>query len=98
MPNKYIRTNEIIAGSLDDELIMMDIQQGKYFALNPTAKRIWELLEDEHDIEYLCQALVQEYEIDMETCKTQVEEVLNEMVKMKLVKVLDPSSTLGTSC
>ena len=82
---KYIRNNKTISGRLHDELVMMDINQGKYFSLNPVATRIWDLLEDSKGIDELCRVLTNEYEIDLDQCSREVEEHLNEMVKMKLV-------------
>ena len=42
---KYVRNSKTISGRLHDEMVMMDIEQGKYFSLNPVATRIWDLLE-----------------------------------------------------
>ena len=82
---KYIRNDKTISGRLHDELVMMDISQGKYFSLNPVATRIWDLLEDSKGLAELCRVLANEYEIDFEQCSREVEEHLNEMVKMKLI-------------
>jgi len=45
MQKKYTRNNDTIQGRLNDELVMMDIEKGKYFSLNPVATHIWDLLE-----------------------------------------------------
>jgi hypothetical protein len=82
---KYIRNSKTISGRLHDELVMMDIDQGKYFSLNPVATRIWDLLEESRDIDGICNKLVEEYEVDMEQCTGEVEEHLKEMVKLGLV-------------
>ena len=47
---KYIRNSRTISGRLHDELVMMDMEKGKYFSLNPVATRIWDLLEKPLDI------------------------------------------------
>lgn len=65
---------------------MMDIDQGKYFALNPVAARIWELLENEMSLVELCETLQHEYEVSNEQCHRDVEEHLAELEKMKLIK------------
>ena len=87
--NKYIRKQDTISGRLHDELIMMDIDKGKYFALNPIATRIWDLLENSLSLEDLCGLLMNEYEVNAVQCREEVETHLVEMTKMKLVKVLD---------
>ncbi len=82
---KYTRNSKTISGRLHDELVMMDLGQGKYFSLNPVATRIWDLLEHPADPDELCQVLTGEYEVDYEQCYREVAEHLYEMVKLGLV-------------
>ena len=84
--NKYIRNSETITGRLQDEIVMMDINQGKYFSLNPVATQIWEFLEDSISLEDLGEKLVEEYDVDPEQCIAEVGEHLREMMKLGLVK------------
>ena len=81
----YSRNPETISGALHDQLVMMDIQQGKYFALNPVATRIWELLENPLTLDALCQTLLHEYDVTPEQCRLDVQEHLSEMRKLGLV-------------
>jgi len=81
----YIRNNNTVSGRLSDELVMMDIDKGKYFSLNPVATRIWDLLELPLTIDELCGHLMEEYEVDAEQCRAEVTEVINEMVKLGVV-------------
>lgn len=64
---------------------MMDLEQGKYFSLNPVATRIWDLLEKEMDSSEICSLLMDEYDVSSEQCVIEVEELLEEMGKMGLV-------------
>lgn len=48
MASKYIRNTSLIASKIDDELVMMDTDQGNYFGLNPVGAHIWNLLETAH--------------------------------------------------
>jgi Coenzyme PQQ synthesis protein D (PqqD) len=82
---KYIRNNSTISGKLNDELVMMDIQKGKYFSLNPIATRIWDLLEKPLSLNELCALLMEEYEVEADQCLAEVAEHLEEMVKLGLV-------------
>lgn len=82
---KYIRNSKTISGRLHDELVMMDLEQGKYFSLNPVATRIWDLLEKPHDEADLCNTLIGEYEVNFEQCRKEVREVLDEMERLGIV-------------
>ena len=82
---KYIRNSKTISGRLHDELVMMDLDQGKYFSLNPVATRIWDMLEKPLAADELCMALIDEYDVEPERCRIDVEEHLAEMVKLGLI-------------
>jgi len=47
---KFVRNKRLLASRMDDEIVMMHPESGKYFALNPVAARIWELLETPHNL------------------------------------------------
>lgn len=81
----YTRNSKTISGRLHDELVMMDLDQGKYFSLNLVATRIWDLLESPSGIDQLCGVLSVEYEVDPDQCRRETEELLEEMVRLGLV-------------
>ena len=64
--------NQIVANEIDDELVMMSLEQGNYYSLNPVAKRIWELVETPMSVAQLCSVLQQEYEVDYPNCLSSV--------------------------
>ena len=81
----YTRNSKTISGRLHDEMVMMDLDQGKYFSLNPIATRIWDLLERELTLEELCALLREEYEVETHQCLDEVSEHLDEMKRLGLV-------------
>jgi hypothetical protein len=82
---RYRRNEKTLTGQLHDELVMMDIDQGKYFSLNNVGTRIWELLENPMSQDELCSALMEEYEVDEEQCREETGELLREMGRLGLV-------------
>lgn len=82
---RYIRNSKTISGRLHDEMVMMDINQGKYFSLNPVATRIWDLLEEPLSVDDLCLLLIDEYEVEPGQCQREVNEHLEEMERLGLV-------------
>lgn len=81
----YQRISKSVSGLLDDELVMMDIEKGKYFALNMVATRIWNVLENPHTISSICEKMLDEYEVEPDECKRDVTALLKEMEKLGLV-------------
>ena len=85
---KYERNAKTISGRLHDEMVMMDMEQGKYFSLNQTATAIWELLEKPLTLEELCDKLTGEYDIDQEQCIEDIKEYLEEMSRLGLIRII----------
>ena len=84
----YTRNNSTITGKLHDELVMMDIDKGKYFAFNEVATRIWEILEKPKTEDELVTQLLEEYEVEEEQCRAEVKELLGELGKLGLVEMI----------
>lgn len=72
MSGKIRRSDEILTAPLDDSLLMMSVEQGKYFGLNGAGPRIWELLEQAMTEDELVEALLAEYEVTREVCAAEV--------------------------
>lgn len=82
---KYIRNSKTISGRLHDEMVMMNLEHGKYYSLNPVATRIWDLLEEPMDADALCSVLMNEFEVSPERCHAEIVEYLAEMLKIGLI-------------
>ncbi len=68
-----------------DEAVMMSVAAGRYYGLNAVALRIWELLERPMTIAGLCALLCEEFEVDAQTCETEVLKFVNELVDNGIV-------------
>lgn len=72
MSGRIKRNDDILTAPLDDTLLMMSVEQGKYFGLNGAGPRIWELLEQPIAEDELVEVLLAEYEVTRETCTAEV--------------------------
>ena len=72
MSAMFRRSDEVMTAPLDDKLLMLSIQKGKYYNLNGAGPRIWELLEHPTSEEALVDALFAEYDVTREVCAEQV--------------------------
>jgi hypothetical protein len=83
---KYNRNEQIIDGELDDNQVMMHIEKGKYFGLNPVGKRIWELIEQPRSFKEITAILLSEFNVSEEQCKQEVNEFLEKCIKFDILK------------
>jgi hypothetical protein len=82
---KYSRVENIIDGELDNHQVIMHINNGKYFGLNPIGKRIWELIEAPKTLEQITSDLLLEYNITPDQCKTEVQAFLEKGVECDII-------------
>jgi len=88
--NSFIRRNpELVSSNLDGETVMMSIENGEYFGLDPVGSRIWELLETPLTVANLVDILVDEFEVSREECEVDTIEFLNQLLDKQLL-VVDP--------
>lgn len=73
------RGTDHVEAQMGGQTVMMDIAQGKYFALETTAQRIWELMAEPVRVGDIVDALVEEYDIDRAGCESEVMGFLREL-------------------
>ncbi|UOK70403.1 PqqD family protein [Ancylobacter polymorphus] len=62
-PNsEVVRRSHPLEAAVGDTQVLLDVQQGLYFGLNPIASRIWQRLERPVRVSDLCGSLKAEYE------------------------------------
>ena len=82
----YYRNDQIIDGELDKNQVMMHIEKGKYFGLNPVGKRIWELVEQPKSFEEITACLLLEFNVSEEQCQQEVRAFLEKGIKFDILK------------
>lgn len=82
---KYYRNTQVIDGTIDNCQVIMHIERGKYFGLNPIGKRIWEYIEEPKSIEEITATLLSEYNISPDQCKVEVQEFMDKGVECDII-------------
>jgi hypothetical protein len=76
-----------VSADLNGEAVILNLQSGIYFGLNPVGKRIWELLQTPIAVGEIYQALLEEYDVEPERCQTDLLALLQDLVNRGLVEV-----------
>jgi GTP cyclohydrolase I len=83
------RTENLMSTALDDDTVMMNIESGAYYGLDGTGQAIWSMLETPQRVAAVCEALLQEYDVDAETCRRQVHSFVERLHAEGLVQIVD---------
>jgi hypothetical protein len=80
------RNEGIVSSKLKDEVVMLDIEQGKYFGLDPVAARIWEIIETPSSVQSILDTILAEYDVDADVCRQDVDEFLIQMNDLRMIE------------
>ena len=85
---KYKLTSQQIASKVGGEIVILNHNKGAYYGLDEVGALVWNNLEEEpKTLESLCDAVLNAYDIDQETCQEDVELLLEDLISEKLVEV-----------
>ena len=82
-----VRSPEPLTAAVDGEIVMLSPDRGAYFGLNAVGSSIWELIGEPRTVSSLCQALMDQYDVDRETCDAEVVGFLGQLERAGLVEV-----------
>lgn len=81
------RAEYIDAADLNGEKVMMNLDKGRYFALNEVGSRIWDMMDRPLTVRDIVDAMTREYEIDEQSCAKEVLAFLGKMYDEELISV-----------
>lgn len=84
-----VRRIEQVSADIEYMTAVMSVDIGKYFLLDTIGSVIWKQLEKPVSVSYLCEALVEKYDVTPETCSKDVLDFLTEALDHQLIRVVD---------
>ena len=85
--NVVSRRNDIDTTDLNGEIVMMDLEKGRYFSLNGVGSRIWEIIEEPIGINKIVDCLLEEYDVNRNECEENVLEFLGKLYDANIISV-----------
>ncbi|GEA05265.1 hypothetical protein KUL42_00260 [Alteromonas sp. KUL42] len=81
------KNQDIVDASIDGETVMMSLENGEYYGLDPIASMIWDSLHTPLTVDGLIDTLMSEYEVSPETCLKDVLAFLESLRQHNLISV-----------
>jgi hypothetical protein len=82
------RSPGLLGATLGSEIVTMSVLSGRYFGLNDTARRIWELLESPRRSDDIIGTLDAEFDIDRATLERDTLAFLDRLCTEGLVQIV----------
>lgn len=84
---KVKQVEDILSTTVDDSVVFMSIETGNYYSSNDVAQRVWELIEERKTVSELVNKLLEEYEVEEETCINDILALLDQMSEENLIEL-----------
>ena len=89
MDSTVVVAKEQMSCGLDDEAVILSLKKGVYYSLNPCGNRIWSLIQKPVKVSKVRDTLLEEFDIDKETCEEDLLSLLSDLKNEGLIEIED---------
>jgi hypothetical protein len=82
-----VATTDQVSSDLAGESVILNLKSGTYFGLNEAGSIVWSLIQQPKSVGEVCQNILQEYEVDPQTCEKDVQALLSDLLTAQLIEI-----------
>lgn len=83
---------QVAATVVDGQAVVVMADSGQVTVLNEVGTRIWELIDEGHNLGEIIQAIMAEYEVTPETAQQDTEYFINRLVEIQAIVLRQPTA------
>lgn len=87
LSDKVSIPTQVMARTVGDETVILDLASGIYYGLDPVGARMWQLMTDGQTLEVICETLLDEYEVTPEALVGDILRLIHELRVKGLVSL-----------
>ncbi|HEX6357334.1 PqqD family protein [Actinophytocola sp.] len=80
-----LRTSDISARTIGGETIVLNLPSSQYFAITGIGSRVFQLLSEDRSVDELVTAILDEYDVDEDTARRDVETFVDRLRQAQLL-------------
>jgi hypothetical protein len=84
------RQPDQVSSEFGDEHVILSLNDGVYFGLNPLGSFIWQAMTDAKPVRAIRDAVLAQYDVTPERCELELLDLLSRLSAEKLITVRDP--------
>ena len=77
------------SGELQGEAVVLNSADGTYYGLSEVAADVWKLVQEPRAMREIVDGVVATYDVDRETCRQDIEEMVRDLLTKGLVRIED---------
>ncbi len=85
LSEKVTIPTQVMARTVGDETVILDLASGTYFGLDPVGARIWGLMGEGQTLAEICATMLEEYEVERAQLEADVLRLAAELAERGLV-------------
>lgn len=74
-----------LSTTIDGEAVILHTDEGMYYGFNEVATYIWNILDDPHTIDELCEKVAGEFDVGYNQCRDDVYEHVTQLLEYRLI-------------
>lgn len=83
---RYVCSDTVLETKIDEEIVLLNLNGGLYYGLEPVGSRIWELLlEEPRTLDSLTEMLMDEFDVEEARCRQETAKFLETLVEKGLL-------------
>lgn len=85
----FVASKENLYSELQSEGVILSLTNGTYYGVNEVGASIWKAIQEPVPFQAIHNAVMNEYDVDSETCQQQILAFLKKMFNEDLVEILN---------
>ncbi len=87
-----VASSNQLSSSIEDEAVILGLEQGVYYGLNPIGARIWSLVQEPRQVSEIWELILAEYDVDRGRCVRDIVAILTELDEQGLLELRNASA------
>lgn len=85
LSNKITIAPQAIARKVGEEIVILHLESGTYFGLDPVGARVWELMAVEKTLAEVCEVMLEEYDVPREAIERDTLKLVEDLLAKELI-------------
>lgn len=85
LSDKVTIPTQVMARTVGDETIILDLASGTYYGLDPVGARMWHLMSDGQPLAAVCDTMLDEYEVAREELESDILRLTKDLLAKGLI-------------
>ena len=85
LTDKITVSSEVVARGVGKDLVLLHLESGTYFGLDPVGARVWELIGEDKTLAEIYEVLLKEYDVPREDLERDTINLLEDLLAQDLI-------------